>query len=281
MSSAHLVAFVTVVYPGMESYLPDFLESLDCQYNQDFELVLINDGLEHLETHFKKFERPFRILDAEGNLSTLRQRAFLQIRDLGFDFLIFGDSDDVYSPLRVERCVQALVDHEAFVHDFDMVDSKLNPILRSYLSQRLKKGFMLDSKFLNQKNICGFSNTAIRSDLLVDLNFSPRWRVVDWPMFFQILQKTTDFLYEPISLTKYRQHDSNLARLKKQDLESLLYTLEVRKLHFQTLIDMGFSLHFEQDANQKNLDSLKKLSNLKDSVLNTPFWWEVDSTLFS
>lgn len=45
------IALATVIYNGVENYLKEFLDSVEKQSFQNFQLILFNDGLNDVE-HF-------------------------------------------------------------------------------------------------------------------------------------------------------------------------------------------------------------------------------------
>lgn len=257
-------AFVTVVYPGVQKYLEDFFGSLSRQTDTGFDLVLLNDSFPSLSEVSRHFDLQFQEINVSGSFSTLRQSGFEQVQSLGYDLIIFGDADDVFDAKRVEICKGSLMENEAVVHDINLVDDHLQLIKSSYFQARFPKPYHLRKTDLDEYNFCGFTNTAIRSCVLDKLTFIPDWNVVDWPMFYQILQQDLKFQYIPEALTQYRQVQNSLGNLGVINENSH----KTRELHYMSLVNLGYPL-------QNQLKRAKDRQSNSSAEHSARFWWEV------
>ena len=50
------ISFLSTVYPGVEKYIDEFLKSLSRQIYKNFDILLLNDGIENCEERLKGYD---------------------------------------------------------------------------------------------------------------------------------------------------------------------------------------------------------------------------------
>jgi glycosyltransferase involved in cell wall biosynthesis len=114
----------TVLYPGMEKWIHEFADSLSHQDFQDFDLVMINDGLDLKQ--LKVLDQMFncKILPTSGSIAQNRNTGFAYLIKCGYRFVIFTDADDLMDRNRLSHCRELLQNNEIVVNDLTLVTSK-------------------------------------------------------------------------------------------------------------------------------------------------------------
>ena len=104
---------VTVVLPtyNRAPFLPDAIGSITAQEHQDWQLVVVDDGStddtrEVLETLLRDVPRPARVIVQRNTGSAGARNAGLD--QVSGEYVAFLDSDDLWLPHHLARCVSAL-----------------------------------------------------------------------------------------------------------------------------------------------------------------------------
>jgi len=276
------VAFFSVVYPGVESFLDDFFKSLMIQSFKNFDLIIINDGLHNLDVFISKYsDLHIKIISFTDVIPKIREYGMNYLIANKYDIIIFGDSDDYFNLNRVETSVELLKRYDIVVNDLSLV--KNNEVFcKNYISSRCSNMQEIDYNFIENKNIFGFTNTAIRAQIIKQMSFNKNIKAVDWFFFSTLLYNDISAVFTNNTTTFYRQHSSNIAGINKVNSTNLIPHLEVKINHYTEM----------QKTDQKytNLcesykDSLSQVLNNKDyfhSYLVTlqsqepkhHLWWE-------
>jgi len=276
----------SVIFPENIPYFPSFLKSLEKQTNQNFKLVLINDGVIDLdnylqklpfeyETHFVKNLTPFEI----------RIYGLRHVLKLDPNFIIFADTDDLFSTNRVEVLVNNLEVYPFVCNDIDLIDENNLIVAKSYWRCRFKDDFEFDIHFLKNKNIIGLGNAGMQvwplKQMLKKLNHFSNGN--DW-LFFSSAENDLKGLFVSSCSTHYRQHDNNLIGKKKLDYKGLIEIIKCKINHYKYLLKIGFSA-FDVDKELVHNENL--LNWVFDNQMNAQnqlyvintlnynfFWWE-------
>jgi glycosyltransferase involved in cell wall biosynthesis len=109
-----LISVVIPVYK-VEAYLPACVESVLAQTWQDFEIILVDDGSPdrsgQICDEYAARDSRIRVIHKEnGGVALARNIGIAQARGKYFAFL---DSDDVWSPMFLERLYQAILETDA------------------------------------------------------------------------------------------------------------------------------------------------------------------------
>lgn len=233
------VIFGSVVYRAALEYLDDFLDSLDGQTFQEFEVLLVNDDLEDetLGEHVRKcanLSKKTTILKAdEGQaIPLLRIHLLKEAKKRGGTLLILGDCDDFFSGDRVASAVSGYEPEVSFLYneilDFDG-QAVMPPMPRSTESIR----------DIGERNYLGFTNTAVNLDK-VDGDFLDGLRegktnVFDWYFFSRLLLAGGRGKYLCRGKSYYRTHERNLAGEARNTEEARSRELQVKVEHYALL----------------------------------------------
>lgn len=278
------VAFFTVVFPGVERYLDDFLSSLSRQSMKDFDLFIFNDGLalpdHYLKSHIDGLN--YNIITVKGSPAKIREQGINSLIEHKYEKIIFGDSDDYFSQERVEKSVDLLSFYDVVVNELCLVTHDGELIESNYLSNRLKDNQLVDLPYILEKNVFGLSNSAINTRNLEKVSLPDYTVAVDWFLFSCILRLGRKAVFTKSATTYYRQHGSNTIGIQKFSRDQLLRGVQVKSRHYKALaeIDDQYLLlrnSFEKleqqlDVCPESLELLYQTTLEKD--IKNPLWWE-------
>jgi len=211
------VSFFTVIYPIERKFLEDFFRSLEGQTYQMFDIVVVNDGYENFEEIVRTFnDLNIRELPGTGNIPRNRELGINFCIDEGYENIVFGDCDDYFQSNRLEESLILLKDFDVVVNDLSTFN-KNGPVANNYFSNRINNGDTIDYDFIADKNIFGFSNTALRLKGFSKVVISEDVFPPDWHFFKMILSDNKKAIFTNATTTFYRQHDSNMLGLGHDD----------------------------------------------------------------
>ena len=211
------IAFLTTIFPMPEYFLREFFESLTRQTYKDFDVIVVNDG----HTNFDKFKQQYSALSIvelkyDGTPAKNREYGINHCINNGYEQIIFGDSDDYFSDNRVEVSIELLLANEIVVNDVSLFNDTA-VYEKKYMSHRLSDGARVKIDFIEDKNIFGLSNTALRTRRLKEVNFDKNLIAVDWHFYKNLLRQKYSAIFSNRAITYYRQHNQNTTGLKVID----------------------------------------------------------------
>lgn len=265
------VAFFTTVFPASMEYFNDFLFSLENQSNTDFDLIIVNDGVDNLKNYFLKTTL-FNIIELPSVGGPIQNRitGIEFVKKSNYNYLIFGDSDDYFERNRVSVSLEMLENYNIVVNDLTLFNKK-RIIKEKYLSNRLSNLSLINYDFLLDKNILGLSNTAIKVSVVGDLSFCEKLIAYDWYFFSKLLFKNNRAIFTNETQTFYRQHNANIAGLGFNSTDSIIRAIKVKIAHYECLRNID-------DRFDELLLKLKKINieniNLVKEDIDDLFWWE-------
>lgn len=270
------IAFLTIIFPLDDNYLLDFFHSLDNQTFKNFDLIVVNDGYKNFDKIRNKFNNlNIKELNFSDTPAYNRQHGINYIKESGYENIIFGDSDDYFSPNRVEIINKKLNNFDIVVNDISLFN-KDGIYSKKYLSNRIKNETIISFDFIKDKNIFGMSNTASKVKLLENIKIPQDIVAIDWYIFSLLLLKTGRTIFTNETQTFYRQHEDNIIGLGRLNKEIFQQGVFIKLKHYELLYkeDKQFKSCFKDmlalrdiiSSKEVNLDSLKKIEN--------PFWWE-------
>jgi sugar O-acyltransferase (sialic acid O-acetyltransferase NeuD family) len=280
------VCFLTVVYPGCEPYLNDFIDSLKMQTYSEFDLIVVNDGLRSFDPEVQDFGGVNVVeLSFGGGVAKNREVLIRYALRNGYEIAVFGDVDDYFSECRVEEAVRLLDKYDVVVNDICPVgrDAVGNGSGQGVFSQRLKNA-ELSLEFIKDKNVFGMSNTAVRLQKFKGHEFVLHSSLiaVDWLFFSWLLGLGATAVFSTKAKTFYRQHEANTVGVAKLSADNLGYWIKVKKIHYKQLVVLGFGWAQEY---------LDRLEDLEGQFINETYlheflhrnsgddaqkvWWEI------
>ena len=174
--------FAAFVYPDSEEYLPRMFSSLREQTDNDFDTVIFNDGVQNIEEICEKFlTKAPNIRVVEGSIPKIRTLGLLQLKNLGYDNVIFGDADDSFARNRVEFLPQV---HDLVVNEIDVHNVSSGKIFHGYFQKRIPSNSRFDFEAIRNCNFIGFTNSSVRASKIPQIDFPDQITAVDWALFF-------------------------------------------------------------------------------------------------
>jgi hypothetical protein len=233
------VLLFSVLYPGMESFWPDYVNSINSQTFKEFDIVLYFDKTNQepdIKTIKVKNVFPCREKNENKTPAEIRDWGINYALDNNYSILIFADTDDYYSSDRIEKTIY-------YLHSFDFVLNELNLIDRegSLLLEDVYKSLnfvqIIDNiDLIIDKNLIGFSNSAINTSHITRINTQPDIIAYDWWFYsVQLLKGLKGKLIDDTH-TYYRQYNSNSVGIRRKlETSGLKQGIKVKKNHYNAL----------------------------------------------
>lgn len=276
-------AVFSVVFPNAEPFLEKFLGSLEQQTRKDFDVVVINDNVPSFGETAVRYDLNIQEIPLSKGMAKNREYGINHIRDNGYDYIVFADSDDMSAPDRVAKSIELLGRHDIVVNDFTTVNADGNIIKSHYMAERLKDGSAIYLEDMLDKNICGFSNAALRVDCLPkSVRFDRHLIAVDWYLFTLLLKKGRNAVFTAKTTSFYRLYGGNIAgvspKMNKKKVES---DISIKLAHYKALakVDNTFSRLYsrsrELDSRMRNdVYNRNYIAKLRSADTAYPLWWE-------
>lgn len=246
----------TVVYPGMEAWLPELADSLGRQDADAFDLLIVNDGLdpgslEDLQTGFN-----CTILEPAGEIAANRLTGFRYLLRAGYTHTVFADADDRMPPDRVRISVQLLREFDIAVNDLDIMGAGGEIITKGFWSGRLKDMAPIHKNDLLNSNMIGLGNSSVRTSILEDLVLHQDIQALDWYLFTLLLYRGHRAVFTTRTSTHYRQHDANIlgAGTGEMDGPTLKKWIRIKAAHYRALKGLS-DAHRQKHAIYSELES--------------------------
>lgn len=262
------IAFLTTIFPQNEKFLKYFLDSLSAQTYKDFDLVIVNDSFKNLN-YYKDLYLDLNIINinSSGTPAKNKEVGINYCIEKNYDILIFGDSDDYFKNNRVEKSIKILNQADIVVNDLSLFNEH-TVYNKRYLSNRVKNHEIIKFEFIKNKNIFGFSNSAIRLFNQKKIFIPNHLVAVDWYIFSNLLLKGYKAVFTDETISFYRQYEQNIIGLKQLDEKSFNKVRNIKIKHFKAL-----SINGNQFDNE--LKSLYSLNFDKRRKIKNPLWWEL------
>lgn len=274
---------ISTVYPEVEPYLCRYLDSLEAQSSNKFELLIANDGFIGLEEMLSKRELQWRILEVNKTVSENRRDLINKAIEYGYSKIIFSDSDDELSFNRVDILSSLLDSYVVVVNDLDIIDSSNQLIEKKYLSNRFINGESINITKLQSGNMMGLTNTAATANALKGCIALQRGEALafDWYLWSTVLLNANEAVFTNKTTTKYRTYSNNVAGLPQAiNNRNVCKGLKVKYEYYKLMSEIkdGYdelAHEFQNGCNKKSDENiLKYISALHENKINYPVWWE-------
>ena len=271
------IALFTVIYPAAERFIHDFNVCLANQTFKSFDLIVVNDGCRFSAVDLFQ---TVNVLEIKGSSSIAKNRElginFALLQD--YEVLILCDIDDVFTNDRVAKSIESLGKADIVVNDLDIIGPEKEILSSSYFSHSVTSDTVIDLNFILNKNILGFSNTALKLSGMKKVSFPAELKVVDWYFFTLLIQQDAFVKFIPESLTGYRQHGNNMIGIDDFSIELFKKMLHLKYMHFSFLSERNaFFLPYKNTASFECSASDEQIKqSLTINRCNRPFplWWE-------
>lgn len=262
-----MIAFGTVVYREALGFFAEFLQSIDNQTFKEFDLLIINDGVDESELKVRLDETSINsyVINNTTNLkpADLRVKLIEESKKRGYNLLVIGDCDDLFATTRVELIdkVQKKKPEYTFYYN-ELLRFDFTPAMKDIPSTTEEISQIL------QNNYIGMSNAALNLDKL-SLDFIDSLKgcqsfVFDWYLFSRILCSGGKGVLVEKAITYYRIYSGNFVGLDAEvDRE-----LEVKKMHYSMMVDYN-PIYGSLLEKINSLD----MNNIQVQLKDNSFWW--------
>ncbi|MTH52052.1 glycosyltransferase [Bacillus mangrovi] len=205
---------ISVIMPVFNAarFLKPCIESILCQTEKDFELLIINDGsTDESESVIQTFGDPRikYVTQANAGVSKTRNKA-LDLAE-GY-FIVFQDADDVSVPSRFQQLRQQFHSETVgLVHsDVLLIDEQDQPA-GYYSNRNLDKQRALRYFFKIGTPICGGTVMA-RKECFENVRYDVELKIGEDNEILSRITQKWDSVHVPEPLYLYRRHSHNSAR---------------------------------------------------------------------
>ncbi len=288
------VMYATVIYScdNFDVFIMDYLKSVFDQTEQNFELLIITDGVDIKEVKnvVNEFNLNQKNIHYEQNLDNsspieLRKRLVEISYELDVKFLIFSDFDDNVFNNRVQEITANLNNYDFVFNDFFIANSELNQLEeKSFFEMRNIPEEISDWHEIKSFNFVGFGSLAINlsSYDYKSLSFPGCIKALDWFIATKVLIDGGTGKKLSKTFANYRQHkDSLVGNNFLLTKKKLIQGLEVKENHykyFSEYLDEFKHLYLSILKLKSFIDEVGEDAYIKN--INTEFdtskfcWWE-------
>ncbi len=272
------VALFTVFYPGAETYIGEFFDSVLDQTYKDFDLIIVNDG--YKDKKLSSLCPNLSVVELRGDATISGNRAIgiNYAIDKNYNYLFLCDVDDYMHPARVEHVLRSFGNNDIIVNDLDIVGTDRKLIVKDYFQKSISANTILDKDFVKDKNIFGFSNSALKVSALSKVSFPTDLKVVDWYFFTQLLNEGLKAQFLDESLTEYRQHSKNLIGISSFTIDVFKKLIELKKKQYSYMKEVYpvYQKLYDQmiDLSKFPNNELRKIIDKNTDITPYPVWWE-------
>lgn len=283
---------IGVVFEEVKPFINKYIDSLNSQSTKSFDLLILNDGY--------KDEIPNNKINMHA-INIVNNQTPAQIRQSGIKYsiqnnyknLIFTDTDDYYSINYVESLMSGLKNHDFVYSNIVPVDNNDITINNYFSLPHETKRYEQIIKY----NFIGLGCSAVRSEIIREINIPSDIIAVDWYLFTIILIKGFTGAKIPNAIVNYRQHINNTVGVAIQlDSERLLNGVATKEKHYRYIYNYCLENKYESVAKEYDLkyqEILKLKLRLKEktflekyiNIINTNMnkiykgWWSEIITL--
>jgi len=256
---------VTFFYPGIESKIINFFNSLKKQTDKNFDLIIFFNNKKNFLLPANKIK--IAVFTMNKSIISSRFEMINKLKKLDYKYFIFQDADDLMGFNRVEICRNLLKSNAVVINDLDIHGNK---VFRKYFSNRIQNNTKISAMNILDYNICGMSNTSIRRTCLnkITIPLNKKIKIFDWYLWTIILSKY-EAIYTNKTTTRYYVNNKSATCIPTRFNDKIkTKIMNTRKIH-KKIID---KLVVNKKINNINLLIKKKII----SNINFNFWWEVN-----
>lgn len=271
------VAFGTVVYKAAYKFHKDFINTINKQDAEEFDVFLLNDDLDDNEYDnlIQGINRSvIRIISDEKNsIPENRIKLIERAKKEKYDLLILGDFDDTMSENRISTILLKFNDDYSFFYNelyYLNTDKKFFHSLPPTIED-------IDSIY--ECNFLGLSNTALNlkkiDRTILETLYNKQTTAFDWMIYSLLLLQGHKGKRVDTCKTYYRIYDQNTAGEADISLGGLKKEVEIKIDHYSMLIDIDSAYIGLLEFYSMLHDSFEEYSNilLEKSIINNYYWW--------
>ena len=269
-------AVYTTLYPDAIRFWSDFIQSVEAQIDQDFDLVVCLDGVSADDVNSGRLIHFY--LPSTKTPSSIRQETWQHLIDNGYEAIIMVDADDVLMPDRVKNARAGLVNADMDVCGLQLVGKDLKKMDWTLQPDPDEP----TENYIIQANDIGLSNTAYRAECLQRLIPAPDDIVMlDWFLALRAVEEGAKIDKRPDLDMLYRQYDGNVANFIPPYTEEMIKTQTARVIAFWesavphlSKLQPKAKERLEVVIESFNLINKKYIENL-NLMKEKPKWWHM------
>ncbi len=268
------IIIIGVVYPGVEPFLTDYLNSIKNQMDSAFDLLIINDGAsEEVQRKVTAFGEMMHI-EGSRTPAEIRQIGIEYAISSGYEYIIFSDTDDYFSDNRVTDTKIGLKESPFVFNEIELVDRQGKTLKKKALEGLGVLKSYHNVEAILDRNIFGLSNTACRVSCLHDIEIPLDIVAVDWWIFTVLLINNNPGRFLPAALTYYRQTGTNLIGMGEiPDNKRILQILQIKLLHYRAVAQ--YCLNHQKDHYARLYDQkFQEMNKLDEKLKDEDFFKE-------
>lgn len=267
------IAFGTVVYESALKYKKEFCVSLLNQRYKNFDVLVICDNLDNLQISemFPKDKRFIFYNYTNYTPSDLRIKLIEIAYEAGYDLLLIGDFDDVFSSNRVKKY------NEQYNENITFFYNDLRYLSNKHLFFKQIPDMVEKITQIEEQNFVGLSNSGVNLKK-IDIKglknlYHKNIKIFDWFFFsFLLLNGGTGKKIKDCS-TYYRIHENNIAGENIITKDSIVNEIKIKIDHYQELCELGYSFQTLLNEYSSLLIRIKEEDFQKILNKNSCFWW--------
>jgi hypothetical protein len=275
---------VGTAYPGLGKFLENYLDSLEDQSCSDFDLLIVNDGLDGLDGLLAVRKLSWRTVNVDGSVSCNRRTLICNALEMGYHKIIFADCDDTFAADRVEVVSSMLDKDSIIVNDIDIVDATDREEVSRYFSRRFGEDEMITIHALRVGNMMGLTNCAVRADVFDSCPALVSGDLVafDWYLWSSVLLGGCEARFTSKTSSKYRVYLGNTAGLPQVlNEKNIVKGVDVKCQYYELMSALDDSYaklasEFRQVNNKLSDQGWLKdyMVALEEREIENHIWWE-------
>lgn len=246
---------IGVLYPAAERYAYDYIESINLQNDTLFDILILNNKASIKIKQIFKRNLIWQDLLEDYNPSEIRFQAITYGIKQNYKNIIFTDLDDYFSKNRVAISKKALEEYDFAYNEMDIINEKKQTIQKNILSILGIKSVYSNYKSILEKNIFGFSNTAVKLENFKNVYLPSEIIAIDWWIFTLLLLNGCKGCFVSEAKTYYRQSANNLVGMVEK--------LNEKRLHLGIKVKINHYKNLKVYCNEKKLEKEKIIYNEK------------------
>ena len=288
------IIYATVIYrcDNFDVFIDDYLNSVFNQTNQNFDLLIISDGVDIAKIKSRVGSHNFNQKNIHYDINfknhsplKLRERIIEIAYNLDANYLIFSDFDENVAPNRVEEIIKNIHSYEFVFNDFFIVNNELKPLReKSFFQMRSIPDEIVDWNEVKSFNFIGFGSLAINLALYDyrKLLCPENIKALDWFIVTKVLLEGGKGKKVNRTFANYRQHNNSFVGFDFYlNQERLLQGIEVKENHYRYFSKYNKKyqdfysgiLDLKKYINRIGKDEYIRIVNSKFNTENF-FWWE-------
>ena len=227
---------IGVIFPAIDKYLSNYCNSILIQDTNAFDILILNDKY---NKSFPLKNKRISILNIENNLtpSEIRMLGIKYALNNSYKDVLFSDADDYFSMNRISLSKNRLKDYDFAYNNIKIINEiGVNINNKDYFNLKVKKEYNSYLELID-KNIFGFTNTAVKTEKLAELYIPKEIIAVDWWIFSILLLNKCKGGFIKEAITYYRQHNNNFIGISKKINKAILQKgIKVKQIHYKSLL---------------------------------------------